>query len=76
MHAILPGVNDEPMRRIAELLRERNAIDEPRAEQIERGVTRGTAASVTKRQWAAAEVYPASSSLLPISSRQAELLQL
>jgi hypothetical protein len=182
MHAILPGVNDEPMRRIAELLRERNALDEEiavithrpmtaghlgewiasqifdiqlessaveagidgsfrsgplqgrtvnikwylkreglldtsesawldyylvlagppsaaassrgatrpwridavflldarqlRAEQIERGVKRGTASSVIKRQWAAADVYPASNSLLPISSHQAELLQL
>lgn len=47
-----------------------------RAEQIERGVKRGTASSVVKRQWAAAEVSPAASSLLPVSSRQAELLQL
>lgn len=46
------------------------------AEQIERGVKRGTASSVLKRQWAAAEVYPADNSLLPISSRQVELLQL
>jgi hypothetical protein len=46
------------------------------AEQIERGVKRGTASSVLKRQWAAAEVYPADNSLLPISSHQAELLQL
>jgi hypothetical protein len=46
------------------------------AEQIERGVKRGTASSVIKRQWAAAEIYPAPNSALPISSRQAELLQL
>jgi hypothetical protein len=47
-----------------------------RAEQIERGVKRGTASSVVKRQWAAAEVYPGANPMLPISSRQAELLQL
>lgn len=47
-----------------------------RAEQIERGVKRGIASSVAKRQWAAAEIYPAANSVLPISSRQAGLLQL
>jgi hypothetical protein len=47
-----------------------------RAEQIERGVKRGTASSVVKRQWTAAEVYPGANPMLPISSRQAELLQL
>jgi hypothetical protein len=47
-----------------------------RAEQIERGVKRGTASSVLKRQWAAAEIYPADNSALPISSHQVELLQL
>jgi hypothetical protein len=47
-----------------------------RAEQIERGVKRGTASSVVTRQWAAAEIYPAASPILPISSRQAELLHL
>jgi hypothetical protein len=47
-----------------------------RAEQIERGVKRGTASSVVKWQWSAAEIYPGANSVLPISSRQAELLQL
>jgi hypothetical protein len=46
------------------------------AEQVERGVKRGSASSVIKRQWAAAEIYPAARVLLPISSRQADLLQL
>jgi hypothetical protein len=46
-----------------------------RDEQIERGVKRGVASSVLKRQWAAAEIYPtATNRLLPITSRQAELL--
>lgn len=45
------------------------------AEQVERGVKRGTS-SVTKRQRAAAEIYPATRALLPISSRHADLLQL
>jgi hypothetical protein len=47
-----------------------------RAEQLERGVKRGTASSVLKRQWTVAEIYPAANSVLPISSRQAELLHL
>lgn len=47
-----------------------------RAEQIERGVKRGTASSVVKWQWSAAEIYPVANSVLPVSSRQAELLHL
>jgi hypothetical protein len=47
------------------------------AEQVERGVKRGIASSVLKRQWTAAQVYPAaSSSLLTVTSRQAEMLRL
>lgn len=48
-----------------------------RAEQDARGVKRGTASSVTKRQWAAAEIYPAPiSRLLPVTPMQAGLLRL
>jgi hypothetical protein len=47
------------------------------AEQAERGVKRGIASSVLKRQWTTAEVYPAaSSSPLTVTSRQAEMLRL
>jgi hypothetical protein len=47
------------------------------AEQIERGVKRGVASSVLKRQWVAAEIYPASSNtLLPVTHDQVELLTL
>lgn len=47
------------------------------AEQVERGVKRGTASSVLKRQWTAAEVYPAASNpLLAVTSRQADMLRL
>jgi len=48
-----------------------------RAEQIERGAKRGIAASVLKRRWAAAEIYPATGNpLLPVNSGQAALLAL
>ena len=48
-----------------------------RAEQIERGVKRGIASSVLKSQWTAAEIYPAAgSSLLTITSSQADMLRL
>jgi hypothetical protein len=48
-----------------------------RAEQIERGVKRGVASSVIKRQWTAAQVYPvASNPLLTIRSPQVAMLQL
>lgn len=48
-----------------------------RAEQDARGVKRGIASSVTKQQWAAAEIYPAAiSPLLPVTPMQAGLLRL
>lgn len=48
-----------------------------RAEQVERGVKRGIASSVLKRQWTAAEAYPAASNpLLTVTSRQADMLSL
>jgi hypothetical protein len=48
-----------------------------RAEQIQRGVKRGVASSVLKRQWLEAEIYPSTSNhLLPISHEQAQLLAL
>ena len=48
-----------------------------RAEQIERGVKRGVASSVMKRQWEAAEIFPAPSNLsMAISPHQAEILRL
>lgn len=47
-----------------------------RAEQIGRGVKLGVASSVTKQQWAAAQIYPGSSSLLAITPEQAKLLRL
>jgi hypothetical protein len=48
-----------------------------RAEQTARGVKQGVASSVIKQQWAAAEIYPSvSNQLLPITSHQAELLEL
>jgi len=48
-----------------------------RAEEAERGVKRGIASSVLKRQWAAAEIYPAASnSLLKITPYQAGMLRL
>ena len=46
-----------------------------RAEQVERGVKR--ASSVLKRQWTAAEVYPAASNpRLTVTSRQADMPRL
>jgi hypothetical protein len=48
-----------------------------RAEQTERGVKRGVASSVLKRQWEAAEIFPAASNpALAISPRQAAMLAL
>jgi hypothetical protein len=48
-----------------------------RAEQAERAVKRGVASSVVKRQWEAAEIYPAASNpIVAISPRQAEMLDL
>ena len=48
-----------------------------RAEQTARGVKLGVASSVTSRQWANAEIYPAASNpLLSITSDQAALLAL
>jgi hypothetical protein len=48
-----------------------------RAEQIERGVKRGAGSSVLKREWVAAEIYPAASNrLLPVTDEQAEQLTL
>ncbi len=47
-----------------------------RSEQIARGVMRGVASSVTKQQWAAAEIYPsATNPRLNISPQQAEQLR-
>jgi hypothetical protein len=48
-----------------------------RAEQIARGVKIGTASSVTRQQWAAAEIYPLHSNAgLPITPQQAAQLGL
>ena len=48
-----------------------------RAEQVGRGVKPGTASSVLKRQWAAAEIYPAAgNSLLEVTPNQADMLSL
>src|ERR1035437_1979762 len=48
-----------------------------RAEQVERGVKRGVASSVVKRQWEAAEIFPAPGNpIVAISPRQAEMLEL
>jgi hypothetical protein len=47
-----------------------------RSEQIARGVKGGTASSVTRQQWAAAEIYPAATNpALQVTARQAELLE-
>jgi hypothetical protein len=47
------------------------------AEQVARGVKHGVASSVLKRQWAAAEVYPAASNpLLTVTPCQAGMLRL
>jgi hypothetical protein len=48
-----------------------------RSEQIMRGVKRGVASSVIKQQWAAAEIYPASTNAqLTVTPQQAEQLKL
>jgi hypothetical protein len=48
-----------------------------RAEQTARGVKQGVASSVIRQQWVAAEIYPGvSNPLLPVTSHQAELLEL
>lgn len=48
-----------------------------RDEQITRGVKRGVASSVTKQQWAAAEIYPSSNNAqLNVTSQQADQLKL
>ena len=48
-----------------------------RAEQVERGVKRGVASSVVKRQWEAAEIFPAPGNpIVAISPHQAEMLEL
>ena len=47
------------------------------AEQQSRGVKAGVAASVRQRQWESAEIYPhPNNQLLPLSDRQARLLEL
>ncbi len=47
------------------------------AEQRSRGVKTGVAASVLKRQWTSAEIYPDHMNpLLPLSDRQTRLLEL
>ena len=47
------------------------------AEQRARGVKTGVAASVLKRQWTSAEIYPDQiNPLLPLSDRQTQLLEL
>jgi hypothetical protein len=46
------------------------------AEQLQRGVARGVASSILRRQWAAAEIYPSASHLLTLTARQAEMLKL
>lgn len=46
-----------------------------RAEQIARGVRLGVASSVTKQQWAAAEIYPSGTKpWLALTPQQAEQL--
>ena len=48
-----------------------------RSEQIMRGVRQGTASSVIKQQWAAAQIYPAATNpQLVITAQQAEQLRL
>jgi hypothetical protein len=48
-----------------------------RSEQIMRGVKRGVASSVIKRQWAAAEIYPSpTNAQLTLSPQQVEQLKL
>jgi hypothetical protein len=48
-----------------------------RSEQVARSVKSGTASSVIRQQWAAAEIYPAASNpILQVTARQAELLEL
>ena len=48
-----------------------------RAEQAERGVKRGVASSVVKRQWEAAEIFPAPGNpIVTISPLQAKMLEL
>ena len=48
-----------------------------RAEQTARGVRRGVASSVTKQQWAAAELYPSGTNpRLALTPHQAEQLSL
>jgi hypothetical protein len=48
-----------------------------RSEQIMRGVKRGVASSVTRQQWAAAEIYPsAANPQLVVTPQQAEHLRL
>lgn len=51
-HATLPDVNDEPMKRIAELLRERNAVDAEIAAIIHRPMTSGHLG-----EWIASQVF-------------------
>ena len=46
-------------------------------EQRARGVRSGVAASVLKRQWTSAEIYPDQiSPVLPLSDRQTQMLEL
>jgi hypothetical protein len=45
-------------------------------EQLARGVKLGTASSVRKQQWTAAEIYPSANRLLLLTSRQTELLRM
>jgi hypothetical protein len=48
-----------------------------RAEQIARGVKQGAASSVTRQQWAAAEIYPVSCNrAFAVTAQQAEMLAL
>ena len=48
-----------------------------RSEQMTRGVRQGTASSVIKQQWAAAEIYPAATNAqLVITPQQAEQIRL
>ena len=47
------------------------------AQQTARGVKPGIASSVTKRQWAAAQIYPvAGNPVLPLTTRQIAMLSL
>jgi hypothetical protein len=48
-----------------------------RSEQIARGVKQGVASSVTRQQWAAAEIYPVSCNpAFAVTAQQAEMLAL